>query len=266
MFCVVGERINTSRKKVQKAVTERNVGYIQEDVKKQQRAGTDFIDVNAGAHIGHEMEDMKWLIEVIQETVTVPLCLDSPDPNVLEMAYQIVKERPIINSISLEKERYAAMAPFLKGKDCKIIALCMDDSGMPESAQDIINRAKKLVQGLEGLGMKRNYIYVDPLVQPVSTDTSKAVMVMEAVKGITSELPGVHIIGGLSNISFGLPQRRIINRTFVSLMMGAGMDSAIIDPLDQAMMAIIKTTQMLLGKDDFCIEYLKAVRAGKIHT
>jgi cobalamin-dependent methionine synthase I len=266
MFCVVGERINTSREKVQEAVAERDAAYIQEDVKKQQGAGADFIDVNAGARIGHEMEDMKWLLDVIQETVTMPLCLDSPDPKVLEMAYHMVKEKPMINSISLEKERYAAMAPFLKGKECKVIALCVDDSGMPESARDTVDRAEKLVRKLEDLGVKRDAIFVDPLVQPVGTDTLKSVMVVEAVRAIRKKLPGVRITGGLSNISFGLPQRKIINRTFVCLMMGAGMDSAIIDPLDQAMMATIKTTQMLIGKDDFCTEYLKAVRAGEIQT
>ena len=118
MFVVVGERINTSRKRVQEAVAEKNAVYIQEDVKKQQEAGATYIDVNACARIGHEMEDMEWLLKVIQKVVTVPLCIDSPDPNVLEMAYGMVKECPMINSISLEKERYDMMAPFLKGKDC----------------------------------------------------------------------------------------------------------------------------------------------------
>lgn len=261
MFCVIGERINTSRKKVQEAVAKRNSAYIQEDVKTQQEAGANYIDVNAGARIGHEIEDMEWLVNVIQEVVTIPLCLDSPDPDVLEMAYGIVNEPPLINSISMEKDRYDAMIPFLEGKDCKIVALCMDDSGMPASSQDIIDRAKRIVFELENTGMKRNSIYVDPLVQPISTDTSKGIMVLESVKGILSELPEVHITGGVSNISYGLPQRRIINRTFISLMLAAGMDSAIIDPLDQALMATIKTTEMILGKDDFCAKYLKAVRA-----
>ena len=266
LFIIVGERINTSRKRVQEAVAERNAAYIQEDVKKQQEAGANYIDVNAGARIGHEMEDMEWLLNVIQEVVTVPLCLDSPDPNVLEMAYGMAKEPPMINSISLEKERFDAMAQCLEGKECKIVALCMDDLGMPISAQDIIDRAKRLVQGLEDLGMKRGYIYVDPLVQPVSTNTLNAIMVLEAVRGIMNELLRVHTVCGLSNASYGLPQRKIINRTFLSLMMASGLDGAIMDPLDPDLMAIFKTTQMLLGKDDFCAEYLKAARAGEIQS
>ncbi len=266
MFEVIGERINTSRKKVQEAVAERNTQYIIDDVKQQEAAGATFIDVNAGARIGHETEDMKWLLSVIQPEVSLPLTLDSPDPAVLEMAFAMVENTPMINSISLEKERFDAMIPFLKGKDCKVIALCMDDAGMPESADDIFDRAKTLIKELNKVGIPTANIYVDPLVQPISTDSNKGMMVLDAVRAIKGEFPEVHITGGLSNISYGLPQRKIINRTFVSLMMDAGMDSAIIDPLDEKIMATIKTADMLLGHDQFCMEYLKGVRAGIIES
>ena len=146
MFVVIGERINTSRKRVQEAVAQRDATYIREDVLKQEKAGASYIDVNAGARIGHEMEDMKWLIEIIQDVVTLPLCLDSPDPKVLEMAYGMTKKEPMINSISLEKNRYNIMMPFLEGKQCRVLALCMGDSGMPKSVSQIIDRAKRLVQ------------------------------------------------------------------------------------------------------------------------
>jgi len=264
MFYIVGERINTSRKKVQEAVVNKDSDYIQDDVTKQQAAGAAFIDVNAGARIGHEKADMGWLLEVIQRVVTIPLCLDSPDPGVLEMAYGMVKDRPMINSISLEKERYDAMVPFLKGKDCSVVALCMDDSGMPKSVQDVIERARRLVKGLEGIGVRRELIYIDPLIQPISTDITKGIMAMEAVRGIMGTFPGVHTICGLSNISYGLPQRKIINRTFLALLMCAGLDAAIIDPLDDTIMAVLKTAEMLIGNDEYCASYLKGVRAGQI--
>lgn len=264
MFQVIGERINTTRKKVQEAVVARDSEYIQNDVKMQQEAGATFIDVNAGARIGHEEEDMKWLLETIQPIATIPLALDSPDPAVLEMAFGMVEKTPLINSISLEKERFDKMMPFLEGKSCKIIALCMDDRGMPTSSNDIIERAVTLVKELNGIGIANPDIYVDPLVQPISTDSTKGVMVLDAVRGIKARFPDIHITGGLSNISYGLPQRHIINRTFVTLMMAAGMDSAIIDPLDPKIMASIRTSDMLLGKDNFCGNYLKGVRAGYI--
>ncbi len=266
MFEVIGERINTSRKLVQAAVAERNADYIIDDVKKQQDAGADYIDVNAGARIGHETEDMKWLLDTIQPIATVPLTLDSPDPAVLEMAFKMVEKTPMINSISLEKDRFDAMMPFLDGKECKIIALCMDDNGMPASSDDIFGRAKTLVEELNKIGIPTSSIYVDPLVQPISTDSLKGVMVLDAVRAIKGEFPDVHISGGLSNISYGLPQRKIINRTFVTLMMDAGMDSAIIDPLDKKIMATIRTADMLLSHDDYCMNYLKGVRSGAIES
>ena len=264
MLDVIGERINTSRKLVQAAVADRDAGHILDDVEKQEKAGAAFIDVNAGARIGHEAEDMKWLLDTIQPKVNIPLALDSPDPQVLEMAFSMVEKTPMINSISLEKERFDTMLPFLKGKECKIIALCMDDSGMPTSSEDVISRADTLVQELNAIGISTASIYIDPLVQPVSTDSSQGMMVLNAVKGIKKKYPDVHITGGLSNISFGLPQRKIINRTFVSLMMSAGMDSAILDPLDAKLMAAINTTDMLLGNDDFCMNFITQVRAGTI--
>jgi len=266
MFEVIGERINTSRKNVQKAVAERDADYIVNDVEKQLAAGADYIDVNAGARIGHETEDMEWLLNTIQPVATKPLCLDSPDPAVLEMAFQMVEKTPMVNSISLEKERFEAMMPFLQGKTCNIIALCMDDAGMPTSSEDIVNRAAGLVKELQNIGFETSSVYIDPLVQPISTDITKGNMVLNAVREIKSRFPEVHITGGLSNISYGLPQRKIINRTFVTLMMGAGMDSAIIDPLDTAIMASINTADMLTGGDNFCMNYLKAVRSGMIQA
>jgi 5-methyltetrahydrofolate--homocysteine methyltransferase len=266
MFVVVGERINTSRKEVQEAVAKRDVAYIQKDVKQQEAAGASYIDVNAGARIGFEMEDMEWLLEVIQEVVAIPLSLDSPDPKVLEMAYRKVKEPPMINSISLEKKRYDSILSFLKGRDCRVVALCMDDSGMPKNTSEVIDRAKTLVGSLEGVGIKRESIYLDPLVQPVSTDITKALMTMDSVKGILKELPGVHVICGLSNVSYGLPQRELINRTFLTLLMSAGLDSAILDPLDKKLMSVLRTSELLLGKDDYCLSYLKGIREGRISS
>jgi len=264
MFEVIGERINTSRKLVQAAVAERNTDYIIDDVKKQIEASTNFIDVNAGARIGHEAEDMKWLLDTIQPIATVPLTLDSPDPEILEMAFKMAERTPMINSISLERERFDAMMPFLNGKDCKVIALCMDDTGMPTASIDIVDRGKRLVEELNNIGIPTKNIYVDPLVQPISTDSTKGTMVLDAVRALKTEFPEVHITGGLSNISYGLPQRHIINRTFVSLMMDAGMDSAIIDPLDKKIMATIRTADMLLGNDSYCMNFLKGVRSGTI--
>lgn len=264
MFTVIGERINTTLKKVKAAVADRDIAYIAEDVRAQEACGATYIDVNAGARIGHEEEDMRWLLEVVQGATELPLCLDSPDPAILEMAYGLVNKPPMINSISLEKDRFDPMASFLKGKECRIVALCMDDSGMPKSVGDIVARASSLVGKLEAIGYKRDDIFIDPLIQPVSVDVSNGTMAMEAVHTIMTELEGVHTTGGLSNISFGLPERRVANRQFLSMMMAIGFDSAIMDPLDPDLMAILKTCEMIRGNDKFCMNYLKEVRAGRI--
>jgi cobalamin-dependent methionine synthase I len=264
MFTIIGERINTSRKRIQEAVAARDSACIQEDVKKQELAGACYIDVNAGARVGYEADDMKWLLQVIQEAVPLPLCLDSSDPKVLEMAYGMVRENPMINSISLERDRFDAMIPFLKGKNCRIVALCMDDTGLPKRSSDIVDRAGRLVEALEGIGMKREDIFLDALVQPISVETANGMLVLEAVRTIMTQLRGVHATCGLSNISFGLPKRKFINQRFLTLMMAYGLDSAILDPLDREIMAVLRTTDMLMGRDEFCREYLKSVRAGMI--
>ena len=264
MFTVIGERINTTRQAVQAATAGRDAAYIADDVRRQEAAGATYIDVNAGARIGHEMEDMEWLVEVVQGAVALPLCLDSPDPVVLEHAFSLVKQSPLVNSISLESDRFDVMMPFLRGKDCSVVGLCMDDNGLPACADDIVQRAIVLTAALEGAGFERDRIFIDPLVQPISVDQHNGCMALEAVRRIKAELSGVHFACGLSNSSYGLPQRKIINRTFLSLMMGAGLDGAIIDPLDEKLMAVIRTTEMLLGADEWCMNFLCGVRAEQI--
>ena len=234
------------------------------DVKKQTEAGASYIDVNAGARIGHEKEDMIWLLDVVEKATDLPLCLDSPDPNILEMAYGMVNKRPMVNSISLEKDRFEPMIEFLKGKDCRIVALCMDDSGMPKTADDIVSRARILVSKLENIGFERDDIFIDPLVQPIGVDTGNGKMVMRAVRTIMNELQGVHTTGGLSNISYGLPQRKIINRCFLAMMVANGLDSAILDPLDRKVMEVVLTADMVAGNDDYCMQFIKATRSGTI--
>lgn len=264
MFTVIGERINTTLKKVQAAVAERDAEYIRNDIEKQTEAGATYIDINAGARIGQEESDMRWLIKTAQEATELPLCLDSPDPMILEMAYELVNTKPMINSISLEKDRFEPMVKYLQGKECRIVALCMDDSGMPKSVGDIVDRATRLVTELEQIGIERNDIFIDPLIQPMSVDKMNGQIAMGAVKIINTELAGVHTTGGLSNISYGLPQRRIINRCFLTMMMAHGFDSAIMDPLDIDLMALTTTADMLAGNDDYCMKYIKSTRSGKI--
>lgn len=170
----------------------------------------------------------------------------------------------MINSISLESNRFEPMLSYLDNIECRVIGLCVNDSGIPKSVEDVIDRAGNLIEGLEKIGLERDHIFIDPVIQPISTDITKGLMAMKSVSGIVRHYPGVHTICGLSNVSFGLPKRKVINRNFITLMMRAGLDCAILDPLDNKMMTIVKTSRMLLGKDNYCMDYIHAVKAGQI--
>jgi 5-methyltetrahydrofolate--homocysteine methyltransferase len=262
-FTIIGELLNTSRPGIQKAVAQRDANTIQQLVKSQEEKGAAYIDINTGAGIQTEIQDMQWLILTVQAVASVPLCIDSPDPHVLESAWDILDQPPMINSISLEKNRFPQMLDLLKGRDCQVVALCMDDTSMPKTAAQVCHRAKALVSGLAGI-LDTDAIWIDPLVGPVSTHTGNGLMALEAMAAIKKEIPGIKTVCGLSNISFGLPSRRIINRTFLTLMMNQGLDGAIVDPLDRNLTAAIKTTQMLLGQDDYCMGFMDHCAANPI--
>jgi len=258
---IVGELINASRKAVGSAIEAGDEAYIQGLARDQAQAGAEYIDVNAGVFVGREAEHLKWLVEQVQGVVEVPCCLDSPDPQALEAALAVHKGTPMINSISLEKERYDRLLPVIAGTDLKVVALCMSDEGMPETADQRMAIAGKLVGGLVQAGVKVENIFVDPLVQPLATNTTYAVEFLAAVERIMTGFPGIHTICGLSNVSYGLPERKFLNQTFVVMAVAKGLDGAIINPLDKRMMANIVAAEALAGRDDYCMRYLKAYRA-----
>jgi len=260
---VVAERINSTRKRIRKAVADRDSDHIASEAKKQAEAGADYIDVNAGTSVKKEVDDLKWLVETVQAAVDKPLCLDSANPKALRAALDLVEKTPIINSTTAETERKEQVVPVAAEGGCSLVALLMDDSGMPESAGDRLEVAGMLIPELEEAGIERERIYVDPLVRPVSTEAAQAKAVLETIRRLNEDFPGVHTICGLSNISFGLPARNVLNTTFLALMMEAGLDSAIMDPTEERMTATVAAARALLDQDDFCMQYIKAHRAGQ---
>ena len=261
---IVGELINASRKAVHKAIESRDAAAIGKLAGDQKEAGADFIDVNAGVFSGRESEYLRWLIETVQGTVEGPCCIDSPDPKAIEEALSVHRGQAMINSISLEKERYEKLLPVLIGTDHKVVALCMSDEGMPETADQRLVIADKLINALVQNNIALANIYVDPLVQPVATNSTYGHEFMLAIRRIMTEYPGVHTICGLSNISYGLPERMFLNQVFLCMAMANGLDSAIINPLDRRMMANILAGEALIGSDSFCTNYLMGYRAGKL--
>ena len=261
---IVGELINTSRSVIEQAVKKGDSALIQRIAVQQAQAGADYIDVNAGAFLKKEADLLPWLVETVQAVVDLPLCLDSPNPVALEKAMAVHKGVPMINSISLEKERCQSMLPLVTANPCKLVALCMQQAAMPTTAQERIDAAGELIDLLNQSGKKPEDIFVDPLVQPVSVDTRMGRAVLDAISGIKAKYPRVHTICGLSNISFGLPERKLINRYFLSLAVHSGLDAAILDPTDLRLAAGLKTTAMLLGHDDYCEVFLETYEKGEL--
>jgi 5-methyltetrahydrofolate--homocysteine methyltransferase len=261
---IVGERINTSRKPVNEAVEKRDAAYITADVQKQVKAGADYIDVNSGSRIGSEKEDLSWLVEVIEAAVDVPLALDSPDPQVLLAMVKKVKQKPLVNSTTAEASRFEAMKAVMQERECDIVALCMDERGIPQSVDQVLENGTHLVENLTKLGIPIERIHLDPMIQPISVNKDNGILAVETIRRLHQDFPGVRSICGLSNISFGLPNRFLVNRLFMVLCIGAGLTGAIVDPLDQKMMTNIIAAETLVGKDEFCLKYLKANRAGNL--
>lgn len=260
---IIGELINASRKAIKAAIEGKDAAAIQKVARDQAEAGADYIDVNAGIFVGKEPEYLKWLVATVQQAVDKPCAIDSPDPQAIEAALSVHRGTPMINSISLEKARWEKLLPVVAGTEMKVIALCMSDAGMPQTVADRLSIAEELVGGLLEAGIKVGDILVDPLVQPVSVNNTFGAAFIDAIEAIVGRFPGIHTACGLSNISYGLPARQFMNQTFMTMAIAKGLDGAIINPLDKRMMANIIAAEALAGRDNFCMNYLKAFRAGR---
>jgi 5-methyltetrahydrofolate--homocysteine methyltransferase len=261
---LVGELINASRKSVTAAIEKQDTEFIQTLAKDQFENGAAYIDVNAGVFLKKETEYLKWLVEIVQEAVDAPCCIDSPNPKAILAALAVHKGTAMINSISMEKDRLESLLPVVAGTDLKVVALCMNDSGMPKTADERVAIAEELVNDLVKNNVAVDNIYVDPLVQPIATDVTFGIEFLDAINRIMTGFKGIHTICGLSNISFGLPERKFLNQLFVVMAMARGLDAAIIDPLDKRMVANILAADALRGKDEYCRKYLGAFRAEKL--
>ena len=192
---IIGERINTSRKHIHKAVSERDKEYIQEQVRMQDKAGADYIDVNAGTSVSQEIPDLEWLMDIVQEATDKPLCIDSANPKAIEAALKRSKNGvPIVNSITGEKNRIDNILPLVKEYNTKVVALTMDDSGMPDDLEKRVDVAKKLADRLTSEGVSLDRVYFDTLIRPISTNPEQVGYVLQAVSVIMKELKGAHTI------------------------------------------------------------------------
>lgn len=261
---IVGDRINTSRKSIVAAVRDRDAATVQEIARRQVEAGAEWLNINMYSFIQDEAECMEWTVRMVQQAVNVPLSLDSHDPEVIEVGLKVHQGKAVVNSITGERKNLKRVLPLVQEHGCSVIALCMDDAGVPDTAQGRFEIAFYLVEVLTGAGISRDDIYLDPLVQPIGIDFKSGSVVLESTQMIASQIEGVHLICGLNNVSSGMPQRSLLNRTFLVMLLAMGLDAAILNPLDRELMASLIAAQTLLGQDEFCRQYLAAYRGGKL--
>ncbi|MGI6577090.1 MAG: methyltetrahydrofolate cobalamin methyltransferase [Eubacteriales bacterium] len=261
---IIGEKINGSIPSVAKAIESKNEDYIRRLAKRQSEAGADYIDICASVSDDLELETMKWLIDLVQDTVDTPICIDSPNPQVCVDCIPFCKKEGIINSVSLEGDKIEIIFPAIADTGWQVVALLCDNYGIPSTVDKRLQIAKQLMSRADEYGIEHSRIYIDPLVIALATDGESMAKFEACTRQIKEWYPDVHITSGLSNISFGLPARKIINMAFMALAMNAGMDSAIVDPLNRDMLGIILATDALTENDEYCLNYIKAFRQGRI--
>jgi 5-methyltetrahydrofolate--homocysteine methyltransferase len=259
---IIGEKINGTRKRVARAIEERDAAFILDLAVKQAEAGAAWLDANAGTLPSREPEDLIWLVETIQPAVEIPICLDSANPAALAAALEIVDKTPMINSISGEQERLEGILPLAAEHGCPVVALAMSDDGIPEDADGRMEVVHRMMEATRAQGIADDHVYIDPLVLTIATNTNSALTTLDTMRAILAAYPDVHLTMGLSNVSFGLPARSYINRAFLTLALQAGLDSAIIDPLDREMQAALRAAELVLGRDRHCLNYTRSYRAG----
>jgi len=249
------------------AVRGRNADLIREEAVKQVQAGAHTLDVNCGTLPAEaEPEALVWLVQTVQAATALPLCIDSPNPEALAAALAVHQGKPLVNSISGEKARYARVLPLVRQYEASVVALGMDDRGIPQGKDQALEVGLDLVNHLLADGVPLGSIYFDPLVRSLATNPEAVLDTLSLMQDMASRFSGLHFVSGLSNVSFGLPDRRHINRAFAVLSVANGLDAVIMDPLDGAMLALIYASEALMNKDRFCLKYIEAHHQGKLKT
>lgn len=259
---IIGEKINGTRKRVAQAIAERDADFIRDLARQQAEAGSTWLDVNAGTHPKQEPDDLVWLIENVQAVVDTPLSLDSANPQAMAVAIKAVNKTPMINSISGESQRLEDILPLVAEHGCPVIALAMDEKKVPGTVDARLAIIHKVIEATRAANIPDEHLYIDPLAMTISTNIQSGLIFFETVHAVREAYPKVHFTAGLSNISFGLPARSYINRAFLTLALQAGLDSAILDPLDRELRATLLAAELILGRDRHCLNYTRAYRAG----
>jgi len=265
---VIGENLNASNRSVGRAIGNQDREFIQDLAKKQDAAGADFIDVNVGLSPGSwetPERAIQWLVETVQSVTSKPLCVDSEIPSIISAGLSRYRgDRVMINSVNAEDARLKTIGTLAAERQACLIALAMGEGGIPKTLEERLAACEYIMKHAREMGIKEENVFFDPLVLPISVDTAQAMVTLKTIEGIKARFPSAKTAIGLSNISYGLPLRDMINRAFLMMAAAVGLDAAILNPLDSKMMSYIRTVRLLTGSDPGCRGYIKAFRTGAL--
>lgn len=261
---IIGEKINASIQAVKTIIQNRDDKKLIELAQNQAAVGAAYIDVNVGTGEGSqddEISAMQWAVEIIQDEIETPLCIDSADPRLLEAALEVRNSSAnMVNSTKAEDDSLKEIIPLAVQYNTSLIALAMDENGIPKTVKDRLTACEKIAEACQKFGLSLSKLFLDPLVLPVSTDIQQGRVTLDTLTAIKEKFPEAQTVMGLSNVSYGLPNRGGLNSAFLHMAIFAGLDAAIMDPLDQQMMAAVRTAEVLVGKDRHCRRYTRAFR------
>ncbi len=262
---IIGEKINGTRKGVAHAIQHRDADFIRDLAICQFEGGASYLDVNAGTMLQREAEDMAWLVGIVQEAAPdATVCLDSANSQALRESMEKADRPVMLNSLSGEQFRVEGVLPLACEFQTDLIILPLDDRGIPPTSEARMDVVRRLVDMTRRGGLADEKLFVDPLVMAISTGIENGNITLDTCRKIKEEFPLVHLTCGLSNISFGMPLRKILNQAFMVLAIQAGMDSVIVDPEDRDLRGQMMAAETLLGKDRHCLGFNRAFRSGKI--
>jgi len=258
---IIGELINGMYNNIGKAIKEKDKGIIQKCALGQIKAGADALDVNCGPASRKPQDDIQWLVQAIQEVTDKPLALDSSKPQVIESGLSVLKNKAIINSTTADPEKLEVLVPLAKKYNAKLIGLTISTKGIPQNKDQRLELAATIVASCSEQGFPIEDLYLDPIVLPVNVAQVQMKDILEVIHEfkIISE-PSPKSIVGLSNVSQGTCVRSLINRTFLTMAVAAGLDAAILDPTDKDLLDAAITAELILNKYIYCDSYLEAYR------
>jgi 5-methyltetrahydrofolate corrinoid/iron sulfur protein methyltransferase len=255
---IISERINGLFTSVGKAIDKRDAKFIQELALRQVECGAQALDVNVGPGRDDGPAAMEWLVSTVQEVSSLPISLDTSGPKTMEAGLKAAKNPVIMNSTTAEEKKMAKFFPLCKDYDAEIICLCMDEKGVPNSAEARAEMAMLMITKAMEHDIMPERLFLDPLVLPTSAAQDQGRKIIQAVQMFqTLNEPAPRTVVGLSNVSNGTKQRSLLNRTFLAMLMGSGLSAAICDPEDQELMDIIKAGQVLMNERLYCDDFLR---------